>query len=210
MLEHHAYLVRLKEVSFANAKPYIDTFGITEVIFIDVPNFGIDDVRELTFKAFMRPQLGDTQLVVVITKGITFEAQQALLKILEEPPISTAFVFCVPEALSLLPTLLSRFMKFDVFDSDVMPGNTIFDEWRAASVPERLASSAKRLAAKDSAFISAIKSGLLSFLTTNKNLAMLTDLATLYFIAEHLETRGASNKLLLEELALTLPFAAEK
>ena len=68
------------------------------------------DVRKLIATAYRTPD-GDAtkQKVVIVTKYIfTVEAQQALLKVVEEPPQTTEFLFVVPYSLQLLPTLLSR------------------------------------------------------------------------------------------------------
>ena len=51
--------------------------------YLDFTNFGIDDSRLLVEKAFVRPMVGQLQLLVVSFKQITVEAQQALLKFLK-------------------------------------------------------------------------------------------------------------------------------
>lgn len=210
MLSHHAYLCLVKEVSAKSIKTFVDSLKIEEVEYILVDHFGIENVRILTNRAFMMPQRGSFQILAVCTNSITVEAQQALLKILEEPPKATVFVFCLPESLFLLPTLLSRFDKQKVSDTSYIQTNTCFVEFVELSLVERLERITTYLAAKDIIWVDKIKFGLLDKLADNPTFFTFNRLTQLFFVAEHLNTRGASNKLLLEELALSYPLSAEK
>lgn len=211
MLTHHAYLCRVSIVKPESIESFVASLAISEVNYITLENFGISDVRTLTEKAYIRPQIGSRQLIVVCISSITIEAQHALLKLLEEPPVSTAFIFCVSNTLYLLPTLLSRFqltaISVGVNDTTASPS---FSNFILLSVPERLNEITLRLAAKDTKWVEEIKDGLLGQLVKHGSIVPSESVALLYWIAEHLQTRGASNKLLLDELALTLKSAAEK
>lgn len=189
----------------------ITSLEVTEVNYITLENFGIADVRALTEKAFVRPQSGSTQLIVVCINSITIEAQHALLKLLEEPPVSTAFVFCVSNTLYLLPTVLSRFQLTVVnHNQEDNVNNPLFSNFVSLSIPERFNEITTRLAAKDTKWVDKIKDGLLWQLKHRSLINSAETAALLFWIAEHLQTRGASNKMLLEELALTMKPAAEK
>jgi DNA polymerase III delta prime subunit len=205
MLEHHAYLIRAENAKPESVQKFVEQLNVSEVSYITLQNFGIDDVRTLIEKAFVRPVSGDTQLIVVSTKAITVEAQQALLKILEEPPNSTAFLFCLPKTLYVLPTLLSRFLE-DKTVVEKIEDRTFkaFTEFIALRVAERISEITNRLAKKDLDWVEQIKTGLLNMLVSETKTVSIDKLALLFWVAEHLQTRGASNKLLLEELALSL------
>ncbi len=69
--------------------------------------FGIDEARELSSRASARA-LGDRRVFVIATGSITNEAQNALLKTLEEALGDALFVFIVPSTEMLLPTVRSR------------------------------------------------------------------------------------------------------
>lgn len=70
--------------------------------------FGIDDARGLEKWVMGKPLMGEVKVSLVIIKSITFEAQNALLKVLEEPPFGT-YIFINLESLGgLLGTFLSR------------------------------------------------------------------------------------------------------
>ncbi len=209
---HHAYLYLVTDaMNPAALAPCVSSLNLEEVLYIFVPNLGIADVRSLTEKAFMRPSVGDKQLIVVASMSVTIEAQQALLKILEEPPLSTVFLFCLPPSIPLLPTLLSRFsLKDDFREEERVNTGEGFQTFLQLTLQDRLAEITKRLTAKDVSWVTDIKNGLLLELKRGELKRSMGTGQTLYFVAEHLQTRGASNKHLLEELAFTLTPAAEK
>lgn len=70
---------------------------------------GIEDVRKLQKNLFLKPLRGKYKaLIINAFRGITIESQNALLKILEEPPAS-CFIFLIVENINiLLLTIISR------------------------------------------------------------------------------------------------------
>ena len=84
-----------------------------EKIDIDIRYFekmvGVNDVRELQKKLILKPFKSKTKAVILDGScGLTIEAQNALLKILEEPPSSTIIYIIIPNKDLMLPTVLSR------------------------------------------------------------------------------------------------------
>jgi DNA polymerase III delta prime subunit len=73
--------------------------------------FTIDDARNLKSLHETRP-IGPTgkKIFIVIMTGITGEAQNALLKLLEEPAEYAHFFLIIPSAHLLLPTVKSRLL----------------------------------------------------------------------------------------------------
>jgi DNA polymerase III gamma/tau subunit len=70
---------------------------------------GIEDVRKIQEKIYLRPFKGDKKAVLVImSQGATVDAQNAMLKLLEEPPASTLIFLITDNHLAFLPTVLSR------------------------------------------------------------------------------------------------------
>jgi DNA polymerase III subunit delta' len=90
----------------ANANP---DFLLTEGQF-----FGIDDVRDFGIWAIGKPLLSDIKVSFIIVKSITFEAQNAMLKVLEEPPLGTYIFISLQSLGGLLPTFLSRVRILDL------------------------------------------------------------------------------------------------
>lgn len=72
-------------------------------------SIGIGEVREIQKSLFLKPVSGETKAVVLLnSQNLTIEAQNALLKILEEPPSSAFIILTANKAGSFLPTIISR------------------------------------------------------------------------------------------------------
>lgn len=71
--------------------------------------FSIDDAREVKSAHEMRPTTEEGKKIFLLTMdGITVEAQNALLKLLEEPASYAYFYIVIPSVGLLLPTVVSR------------------------------------------------------------------------------------------------------
>ena len=96
-----------KEIQKIRENISVSPFNIHEVS--PLPSIGIGDIRNLR-KILSRKPFGGGQRLIII-KGMekaTTEAANALLKILEEPPLET-FIVLTSESLDcLLPTVISR------------------------------------------------------------------------------------------------------
>lgn len=79
-----------------------DFLALTEEI------FGIDEARALALWAIGKPLVGDKKVCFVKTKSVGFEAQNALLKTLEEPTLGTYIFLSVESLGGILPTFISR------------------------------------------------------------------------------------------------------
>jgi hypothetical protein len=143
------------------------------------------------------------KILIVATEFITEEAQQALLKIIEEPPLSTRFIFVIPSGYSFLPTLESRFERVETKGDE--RGMVVFSEFKKAPYSARLELIEQSIKNKDLTWQADIKHGLLHYLTYECDSQSAQTLKELEYIVRLLLTRGASNKFLLEHLALTLP-----
>ncbi len=94
---------------------------------------GIDPVRDVIRKMTLRPRhRGPRVSVIRDAHLLTFEAQNAMLKLLEEPPGTAVIVLVTPAAGSLLATVRSRcqVLRFDTLD-----GSSILSILEAAGVP---------------------------------------------------------------------------
>lgn len=91
----------------------INKFDIT--IFESEKAIGIADIREIQQKIFRKPIKSDYIAVLIdASNGITHEAQNALLKTLEEPPESTLIIVQVLSSNEILPTILSRCKVYEL------------------------------------------------------------------------------------------------
>ncbi|MBP6923960.1 MAG: hypothetical protein KBB78_00120 [Candidatus Pacebacteria bacterium] len=201
MNSHHAVL-------FSSEAPLIATIDAYSAVPVTdqyrTAQFGIDDVRTLIINAHRRPDgETDTRTIIVATEFVTEEAQQALLKIIEEPPRSTMFVFIIPEGYSFLPTLESRFERVGTVSEIV--DYKAFASFKDASYGERMAQIEQATKQKDHIWQNAIKKGLIQYLKESAITLPKETLSELEYVTRLLLTRGASNKFLLEHLALVLP-----
>lgn len=192
---HHAFLVRTPQVqAFVEDLLLLDG----EVVRYYYEKLGIDEARLINTAAHIRPIVSDIQTFVIRTHFVTLEAQNALLKVVEEPPASSRFILIVPSDFAVLPTILSRCNVY--VDTDSTTSNQSFVEFLAADFKTRLALIDIAAKAKDVQWQRDIKNGLIFYLT-----ASTQGLIELEYCTRLLLTRGASNKFLLEHVALTLP-----
>lgn len=69
----------------------------------------VDEIRNLKRDALLRPNDAEKKVYIISSAGaMTHEAQDALLKILEEPPSFTHFILLCESSSDLLPTIVSR------------------------------------------------------------------------------------------------------
>jgi len=196
---HHALLLFANDVLKAVIGDLATGHDIQNTEF---EKLGVEEAQQLVKSAYMRPSGNTTQLCVVRAQFVTLEAQNALLKVFEEPPESTKFLLIVPRDFIVLPTLLSRCEV--VLGSEVDDENLPFQEFLSAPYAERISLIEQSQKKKDTQWQRAIKKGLVEFLKTHTQ-----NLKELEFSVRLLLTRGASNKMLLEHIALTLPASSK-
>ena len=80
---------------------------------------GIEEVRSLQKKIFLKPLRGEKKAIIInLTNGATIEAQNSMLKLLEEPPASTLIFLLTNNAYSFLPTILSRVKTIEIKEEE--------------------------------------------------------------------------------------------
>ena len=73
----------------------------------------IEHIREMKSRVVLKPLEGKSQVVILEeAHKMNPEAQNAFLKVLEEPPQNVYFVLLSPDPQALLPTVRSRCQKF--------------------------------------------------------------------------------------------------
>lgn len=104
---HHAWILLGKPTQRADDL-MVDLASLgTKMLRYDFATLKVDDVREIILES----TLADGERVIIITSlAATREAQNALLKLLEEPQTGTTLVWCLPSRGILLPTISSRVM----------------------------------------------------------------------------------------------------
>ncbi len=177
----------------------------SEVTVYKMDVLSISEVRQLITTAYLKPQSQPTRTIVIVTGNITVEAQQALLKILEEPPLTTKFILWLRSGTLLLPTLRSR------LDVQIAPGeqvmatpSAIFANFKQSTYATRIEQIATLTKNKDVAVLAEMSEALGQWLVSFKS-SDVTSSTHISWCLSQLELRGASKKMLWEEIALLLP-----
>lgn len=222
---HHAYLI---EGESAEAFTALDTLLAARGVIVagnpDVTKetyelFTIDDARALRARMAERAVDGEAKYIALAVRFFMYEAENALLKVFEEPVPGTHFFVVVPNADFLLPTLRSRFAL--VRTTDARPVDDRIAKGKAflkKSTPERLAQitafieeyadEEKHDAQKGAAlaFLDSVERALVADrIDAPLSLKMSRALKEIWKCKDFMRDRGASTKMLLEHVALVLP-----
>jgi len=200
----HAMLYIASSIDDAELPSEIAVAGV-DVEHEVIDNFGIKEARSLRDRAYRTPISHPYRTFVIAFQTITNEAQNALLKLLEEPPATTRFFVVIPHESLLLPTVRSRLQL--VSKTDFSKQQEFTDSFRVflkQSYAERLSAIASNTKDKNTDWIKIIKDGVLHWVTEHQDVPV-DSRQKLFLTAELVGTRGASNKILLEEIALLLP-----
>ena len=97
------------------AKTKIGSHPDKIVIRTDKASLGIDSVRDCINEMYIRPY-SDTKKIFIFEEGskLTKAAQNALLKILENPPDYGVIIIAVQKEEDLLPTVISRLKRYNL------------------------------------------------------------------------------------------------
>ena len=222
---HHAYLIegdfetRQEEVFSFLKSLGVESKGNPNVFCKNFENFGIEDSRLIKELQMETPALGEHRFFILGAGSFPTEAQNALLKVFEEPAPGVHFFLITPSSHILLDTLRSR---LSLFKTPTQPSPYQGGGEEGVNAKE---------------FLALNKSARLKFIEKmikkageNKNELkeeannLLNGLETFFFRAgpeklknldfeikeilkcrKYLSDRGASVKMLLEHLAVILP-----
>lgn len=82
-------------------------------------SFAVDAVRDIRSDAFIRPNESDSKVYILKNgQNMNEQAQNALLKILEEPPKNVFFIIVTQTKSAMLETVLSRVSVYSLPDDD--------------------------------------------------------------------------------------------
>ena len=214
---HHAYLIEgVGDVILPQILEFVKDM---EVIEIKLDTFKIDDARNLKSYESFKPI--DKKAFVISTNSFLLEAQNAMLKMFEEPIENTHFFVIVPAVNTLLQTFVSRFY--------VISPKTVFgDEAKVAEqfikmpLPSRI-NFIKELLAEpeedstevgEDLSLDSTRAKAIKFLNTleqtlhsniSKGLFDTSYFHHIFKVREFLRMPGSSTKTLMESVALVVP-----
>ncbi|MEZ4200441.1 MAG: hypothetical protein R3B69_02515 [Candidatus Paceibacterota bacterium] len=194
------YLYIAPDLTSAPLPTPVQTAGL-DVVHIATGQFTIDDARRLKVASHTKSVASTEHAFIIAARTLTTEAQNALLKLFEEPPAGSAFYVVVPHESVLIPTLRSRFTTVERTVKEDTPV-----EFLELTYQDRLALIAEKAKAKDQVWMDRV----LTTVATKHASLDAPALQSLALVERYLNNRGASRKMLLEELALALPVGQVK
>lgn len=198
-MRHHANLLVGKREWVLSCIPKEDVKAGPDVRYYETERMSIDDARTLIQDTQLRPIEREYRTFIIITNSILVDAQNALLKLFEEPNKHTIFYFVVPHDDMLLPTVRSRLNHVATEQKEI--NEAVCTSFMKASYRERLEMVSKHLAEEDSLWVKDLVRGAERYASGTKNGDIIKNVL---FVSSHIHDAGGSKKMLLEHLALTL------
>lgn len=97
-----------------------------EVVVLRHGLLSVEDARRVIDIALRAPSQGNTKALIITADRFFHEAQNALLKIFEEPPSGTYLFLCIPNEGVLLPTLRSRMVPLPIEVQETVSFGEVF------------------------------------------------------------------------------------
>jgi hypothetical protein len=161
---------------------------------------GIDEVRTLIQEAYLTPMNAVERVFILAYPDFTREAQNALLKLLEEPPTTARFYVITNRAGNLLETVRSR-LVYGGNEEQTFHARE-YEDFLRLSYAERLEHIATHIQKKDDVWITSLMRALGVWAHLH---ADATFMKSFLELQSFFYTPGASKKMILEHLALLLP-----
>lgn len=213
---HHAYIVvgnsgkGVPEVLAMLETRGVKTAGNPDVLTLSFVELSIDDARTIASFASLKA-LGEEKYVVVSWSRATTEAQNALLKVVEEAPGNTVFFFSVDALGHTIATLQSRATEVFVSDGEMISHDSEVakdvTDFLRASFEERLkkvdAIAAAITKTQDRTYARAFVRELLT--RVHEIGASPQVLRDLLDAERYMRVQGGSVKAIVGHLAVTLP-----
>ncbi len=230
-MQHHAFVIEAEaEEGIAVAQAWAEKeLGMKaranpDVIVLKYGLLSVEDARRVSELAAGVAFSGDTKVVIIAASRAYHEAQNALLKLFEEPPQGAYLFLVMPTLGGLLPTLRSRVQVLNVRDivspsSDdglTMSINPAADEFMKASKEKRSALIKKLTSGKDEeerrenreealAIVNGIEQAAYRNGGFTKSPIAAELLRDIQELRGHLYDRSAPVRMILEHLSLSLP-----
>lgn len=212
--KHHAYLVTSTTEIWSGLPDFLPvnsnsdnkienwTFGV----------IGINEAREIRERGGRASDAENKKFILLRFESITPEAQNVLLKILEEPPLGTVFILGTSNSGLLLPTLLSRLEKLVLPEADFANNPEILDfiknnpEARLKYLEKLLDENEDNHKGVSLDFLNNLEQTLAEILKPEEaSEQLIFALAEIRAGREHLSHPSGASRLVLQHIALILP-----
>ncbi|MEK7180400.1 MAG: hypothetical protein AAB706_02905 [Patescibacteria group bacterium] len=209
---HHAYLIQGETehifptlVEFFESHVGIKSKGNPDFWHATFGVLGVEEGRIIKERQSLTSFGGGLKVFIVSADSVTFEAQNALLKVFEEPTPKTHFFLILPSTEALLPTFLSRVFLYR-YESN--KESDFAKEFLKATPTARITLLAKMIEEKNRGEALSFLNGLEKTLRESKKELTKDDVFVFEEIIKcrgYLSDRSPSFKTILEYIALIVP-----
>ena len=215
---HYTYIISGDRASiaenlllFIESNFSVETKGNPDFFFKEYESFYINDARDIQ-NLQQNKTLDNKQFFVLSMREMTYQAQNAFLKVAEDPSSQTCFFFILPSQEMLLPTFRSRAVLIE-YKTDDRYYEDLVKSFAKGSPKERLdiispfhPKEKGNINKEDiSKFLSTLELAFSENITGTKR-NKKEALHDIYDVKKKLQATGVSVKTLLEHLAVVLPF----
>jgi len=224
---HHAYLIEgVREETTPLILELMKTLGVNtkdsaDFCHMTLDSFKVDDARSLKSLSVQKVAEDSKKIFLIATNSFLLEAQNTMLKLLEEPVSNTHFFIIVPDIEALLPTFVSRFFVIrnkGAEDSDIIKDAEAFlkmTKLNRLDFVKKLV--AKDEDAEDDRSLDGVRAKALRFLNSLEMVLHKKTFSTsiidgnaecfkqIFKAREFLRQPSAASKTLLESVALIIP-----
>jgi len=110
----HAHLIYIPSGDLPSKEEIAHAFAISPFEVVLPESLAVKDLRDFLKKLYLKPVFSDLKVgYIPCTDTLSLEAQNTLLKILEEPPSHTIIVLTVKKE-NILPTIVSRCRRYKI------------------------------------------------------------------------------------------------
>src|SRR3989338_3615250 len=206
---HHAYCFFGKKDQilgeleiFFEKEMDIPTKKNPDFLYGDFDVFTIENARDIKDRHQMKAFGGKKKIFVISANSMTHEAQNSVLKMLEEPASETHFFLIFPTPERLIPTLLSRLYVVVRDDTNEAESDRAIESFIGASKSERMRQIKGIIDEKDKEkaldFLNKLESYLEKDIASKNNFDRVSLLSEIIKAKQYLNHRGSSVKMLLE------------
>jgi DNA polymerase III delta prime subunit len=221
-LRHHAFVIEAEAEdgiwaarAWAEGELGMKGESNPDIVVLRYGLLSVDDARRVAEVAAGAPFVDEHKVLIIAALRAYHEAQNALLKLFEEPPQSTYLFLVMPSLGGLLPTLRSRVQALEKTENRKQKTEIAeaAEHFLAASREKRTALIKKLASGKDEeerrenreqaiAIINGIEAAAYQRGIGKADAALLFDIATL---RGYLYDRSAPVRMILEHLSLVIP-----
>ncbi len=223
-MQHHAFAIGAgkeegitEALAWAERELGMNAKGNPDIVVLRYGLLSVEDARNVIEAASGAPLAGENKAVIIAVDRAYHEAQNALLKLFEEPPRGTHLFLVLPNLGGLLPTLRSRVQTLHrdnsrrepIISSEAETFLKAGKEKRSAmikKIAEHKAGDAASAREEAIALLNGIEAAAYtrceSLTFTPEIEALFEDIATM---RGHLYDRSAPVKMILEHLAIVVP-----